>query len=196
MSKGQRQGHNGVLRDRLLTIVRARSFLNDREVTLASGKKSRLYFNMKPTVLSAEGAFLIGRLMLDLLSDDDVDYVGGLELGAVPLVSFISALSFERNPEKPVAAFVVRKRVKDHGTQQRIEGLAKGETLNGKRVAMIEDVTTTGGSVRGAVQIVRDAGARVAKVLTVVDRQEGAAEALAEDGLELVSLLTADEFAD
>ncbi len=170
--------------------------MNDREVTLASGKKSWLYFNMKPAVLSAEGAFLIGQLMLDLLSDDDVDYVGGLELGAVPLVSSISTLSFEHNPEKPIAAFIVRKKVKDHGTQQRIEGLAKDETLDGRRVAMIEDVTTTGGSVRGAIQIVRDAGARVAKVLTVVDRQEGASEALAEDGLELVSLLTADEFVD
>ncbi len=196
MSKEQWQGRNGLLRDRLLTIVKERSFLNDREVTLASGKKSWLYFNMKPAVLSAEGAFLIGQLMLDLLSDDDVDYVGGLELGAVPLVSSISTLSFEHNPEKPIAAFIVRKKVKDHGTQQRIEGLAKDETLDGRRVAMIEDVTTTGGSVRGAIQIVRDAGARVAKVLTVVDRQEGASEALAEDGLELVSLLTADEFVD
>ena len=92
------------LHERLIAIVRERSFSNDREVTLASGKKSWLYFNMKPTMLDAEGAFLIGQLMLDELAGDDIDYVGGLELGAVPIVSFISALSFERAPGKPLAA--------------------------------------------------------------------------------------------
>ena len=188
------QSTNGALRNRLIDIIKERSFSNDREVTLASGKKSWLYFNMKPTMLHPEGAHLIGKLILDELAGDDVDCIGGLELGAVPIVSFVSALSFERTKSNPISAFIVRKKVKSHGTQQRIEGLAKGESLSGKRVAMIEDVTTTGGSVRDAIDVARAAGAEIVKVLTLVDRQEGAQEMLAADGIELVSLLTADEF--
>ncbi len=196
MGQVQSAARQSSMHDRLIAIVKERSFSNDREITLASGKKSWLYFNMKPSMLDAEGAFLIGQLMLDELAGDDIDYVGGLELGAVPIVSFVSALSFERASPKPVAAFIVRKQAKSHGTQQRIEGLAKGETLQGKRVAMIEDVTTTGGSVRDAIEIARAAGADVVKVVTIVDRQEGARELLSQDGLELKSLLTADEFVD
>jgi orotate phosphoribosyltransferase len=195
MSEPQARSDDASLHDRLLAIVKERSFSNDREVTLASGKKSWLYFNIKPTMLNAEGAYLIGQLALDELSGYDIDYVGGLELGAVPIVSFVSALSFERTPKNPISAFIVRKKAKEHGMQQRIEGLANGETLHGKQVAMIEDVTTTGGSVRDAIQTARAAGAHVVKVVTVVDRQEGARDSLAQDGLELASLLTADEFA-
>ena len=181
-------------RDRLCAIVRDRSFSNDREITLASGRKSWLYFNMKPTMMDPEGAHLIAELIVDKLDGQSVDYVGGLEMGAVPIVAFVAPASFRRSPDNPVRAFFVRKAAKGHGTQQRIEGLAPGESLSGKRIVMLEDVTTTGGSVIKAIHEVREMGAEVLKVVTILDRQEGASEALAEIDVPLDPVLTADMF--
>ncbi len=180
--------------DRLCAIVRERSFSNDREITLASGRKSWLYFNMKPTMMDPEGAHLIAELIVDKLQGEQVDYVGGLEMGAVPIVSFVAPASFQRDAEHPVRAFFVRKAAKGHGTQQRIEGLTGDESLTGKRVVMVEDVTTTGGSVINAIQEVRALGAEVLKVVTILDRQEGAREALADIDVPLDPVLTADMF--
>jgi orotate phosphoribosyltransferase len=177
---------------RLIAIVRKKSFSNDREITLASGRKSTLYFNMKPTMMDPEGASLTADLIVDALAGRKVDYVGGLEMGAVPIVSMVSPASYNRGT--PIRAFFVRKTAKGHGTQALIEGLAPGEALQGKHVVVVEDVTTTGGSAMKAAVAAREAGATVDTVLTLLDRQEGAAEALAEQGLELLSLLTAQDF--
>ncbi len=183
-------------RERLKAIIRERSFSDDREMTLASGRRSWVYFNMKPTMLDPEGAFLLGELILDAVSDLHVDYVGGMEIGCVPIVSFVAAASFRRSGEPALRAFFVRKKPKDHGTQSRIEGLAPGESLAGRRVVMVEDVTTTGGSILDAINQVQQAGADITGVLTIVDRREGAREALAEKGLTLTALFTADEFTE
>ena len=177
---------------RLIEIVRQKSFSNDREITLASGRKSMLYFNMKPTMMDPEGAAIISEMILDKLDGVDADYVGGLEMGAVPIVSMVSPASFRRG--RPLQAFFVRKQAKGHGTQSLIEGLAPGDTLQGKKVVVFEDVTTTGGSALKAAQAAREAGATVDTVLTLLDRQEGAKEALAAEGLSLMSLLTAGDF--
>ncbi len=177
---------------RLIEIVRRKSFSNDREITLASGRKSMLYFNMKPTMMDPEGAAIISDMIVEALGPIDVDYVGGLEMGAVPIVSMVAPASFRHG--RPLNAFFVRKAAKAHGTQVLIEGLAPGETLDGKRVVVFEDVTTTGGSALKAAQAAREAGAKVDTVLTLLDRQEGAREALAEEGLTLMSLLTAADF--
>jgi orotate phosphoribosyltransferase len=178
-------------RDRLREIIRARSF-GFGEIKLASGRTSNFYFNMKPTMLHAEGAALLAELTLDALADEPIDYVGGLEMGAVPIAGAIAQLSFMRG--KPIPAFFVRKKPKEHGAKLSIEGLARGETLKGKRVVVVEDVTTTGGSALKAVDAVKDAGAEVVLVFTLVDRLEGATDEFAKAGLRLRALFTADEF--
>ncbi len=179
-------------RQRLMAIIRARSFQSGGAYKLASGRISDLYFNMKPTMLDPEAAYLTASLMIDALADEPTDYVGGLEMGAVPLVTSIAAVSFLRG--HPRRALFVRKAAKEHGTQSLIEGLAKDETVAGKHVAVIEDVTTTGGSSLKAVAALREAGATVRTVLTLLDREEGAEPAFAAAGVRLLSLLKAGDF--
>jgi orotate phosphoribosyltransferase len=181
-------------RSRLVAIIKQRSFEKGGERKLASGRTSTYYFNMKPTMLHAEGASLIGRLVLDALQGDSVDLVGGLEMGAVPIAAAVAAVS--QSAGKPVSAFFVRKQAKDHGTQSLIEGLAKGETLHGKRVVVVEDVTTTGGSALKAVDALKAEGAVIVRVLTLVDRKEGAAETFAKAGLAFSAILSTDDFKD
>ncbi|HUS96489.1 MAG TPA: orotate phosphoribosyltransferase, partial [Hyphomicrobiaceae bacterium] len=159
---------------------------------LASGRTSAFYFNMKPTMLHPEGAFLIGSLVIDHLRGQEIDMIGGLEMGAVPLATSVAAVSHSRGT--PIGAFFVRKQAKEHGTQSLIEGLPNGETIAGKRVVVIEDVTTTGGSALKAVTQIRDAGGEVVCVLTVVDRMEGAQTAFAEAGVPFSALLSLDDF--
>jgi orotate phosphoribosyltransferase len=178
-------------RARLRDIIRKRSF-GFGEITLASGRKSNFYFNLKPTMLDAEGAALLAELTLDALSGESIDYVGGLEMGAVPLAGAIAQLSYMRG--KPIQAFFVRKKPKEHGAKLSVEGLAPDETLKGKRVVIVEDVTTTGGSAIKAVEAVRESGAEIVMVLTMVDREEGATDTFREAGLEFRSLYKAAEF--
>ena len=179
-------------RDRLIEIVREKSLSTGDEIKLASGKTSRFYFNTKPTMLDPEGAALISQLILERLADEPVDYVGGLEMGAVPLAACLAQAS--RDTARPLPAFFVRKKAKEHGAKLRVEGLPPGETLNGKHVVVLEDVTTTGGSSLQAIQQVRDEGGIVALAVTIVDRLEGAADTLADAGVTLAPLLTADDF--
>ena len=178
-------------RTRLADIIFARSF-GRGEITLASGRKSDFYFNLKPTMLDPEGAALLAELTFEALKGDRLDYIGGLEMGAVPLAGAIAQLSWLRGA--PIAAFFVRKKPKEHGARLAVEGLAKGESLSGKRIVIVEDVTTTGGSAIKAADAVRDAGGDVALVFTMVDRDEGAAAAFAEAGLPFRSLYKASEF--
>lgn len=179
-------------RARLVGIITERSFGTGVEIKLASGRTSNFYFNMKPTMLHPDGAALIGRLLGELLAGETIDMVGGLEMGAVPVATAVAAMS--AGSGRPLPAFFVRKAAKEHGTQALIEGLPKGQTLAGRRVAIVEDVTTTGGSAIKAVDIVRAAGAEVVVVTTIVDRQEGAAEAFASAGLVFKPLLTRADF--
>ena len=175
-------------RKRLIELIRERSF-GRRKVVLASGRESDFYFDMKPTMFHPEGAALLARMILARLSGIGVDYVGGLEMGAVPLIASVAALSHDQG--QPLPGFFVRKAVKDHGTKKRVEGL---ESLAGKRVVILEDVTTTGGSAIQAVEVTREAGADVVLVLTIVDRLEGAAESFEKAGVPFASLFTADDF--
>ncbi len=178
-------------RARLLEIIRRRSF-GRGEVTLASGRKSDFYFNLKPTMMDPEGATLLAELTYEALKDDGYDYIGGLEMGAVPLAGAIAQISWIKG--HPIAAFFVRKKPKEHGARLAIEGLARDETLAGKRIVVVEDVTTTGGSAMKAVETLREAGAEVALVFTMVDREEGAAETFAQAGLPFRALYQAHEF--
>lgn len=179
-------------RARLVDIVKARSFSSGAGVKLVSGRTSSFYFNMKPTMLHPEGASLIAEAILDAVGAEMADYVGGLEMGAVPIATAVSAASHARG--RPLPAFFVRKAAKDHGAQKLVEGLAPGESLAGKRVVIVEDVTTTGGSSMRAIEAVRKEGAEVACVITIVDRAEGATEAFAAAKLPFTAILTIEDF--
>jgi orotate phosphoribosyltransferase len=180
-------------REELRDIIRRRSFREKGAFKLASGRMSTIYFNLKPTMLDPEGARLIGAALAARVAELGGDTVGGLEMGAVPLVSVTAAMSAVAS--KPVRAIFVRKAAKDHGTQSLIEGLAEGEGLDGRSVVVVEDVTTTGGSALKSVAILREAGAKVTDVVTVLDREEGADEAFAAAGIRLHALFRKSEFA-
>ncbi|MBS0243531.1 MAG: orotate phosphoribosyltransferase [Proteobacteria bacterium] len=180
-----------VARERLIAIIRQRSVETGRTFTLASGRTSDFYCNLKPTMLDPEGAYLLGALIVEALRPDKPDLIGGLELGAVPLAASAAAMSHAIG--NPMRAFVVRKQTKEHGTKSLVEGLPRGETLKGRRVVILEDVTTTGGSSMKAIEAVKGEGATVVRVLTMVDRQEGAAEAFAKAGIAFSALVTAAE---
>jgi orotate phosphoribosyltransferase len=179
-------------RARLIALITARSFQEGPEFKLASGKTSKFYFNMKPTMLDSEGAFLVASLVLDQLEGVDADLIGGLEMGAVPIAASVAAVAHTRGRKLP--AFFIRKQAKEHGTQSLVEGLAKGESMSGKKVVVVEDVTTTGGSALKAAAALKAEGAEIVRVVTIVDRLDGAAEAFAEAGLSFVPVLTLKDF--
>lgn len=175
------------LRNRLFSLLKERSFRRGR-VVLASGKESDYYFDTKPTMLHPEGAALLVELILRELQDVEADCVGGLEMGAVPLIAPVAMKSLDS--ARPLSGFFVRKAPKGHGTQQRIEGM----DVAGKTAVILEDVTSTGGSAMQAVDVVKAAGAKVALVLSILDRGEGARELYAAAGIPFKSLFHAEDF--
>ena len=179
-------------RARLIELIKLRSFQEGPEFKLASGKMSTFYFNMKPTMLDSEGAYLVASLILDQLEGVEADLIGGLEMGAVPIASSVAAIAYTQGRELP--AFFVRKQAKEHGTQSLVEGLAKGDSMAGKKVVVVEDVTTTGGSALKAAEALSAAGAEIVRVITIVDRLDGAAETFATAGLKFEPLLTLADF--
>jgi orotate phosphoribosyltransferase len=179
------------IRSRGLSLIKERSFFRGK-IRLASGKESDFYFDMKPSMLSAEGSYLLATLVYERIKGLNVDYVGGLEMGAVPLLSPIGIVSHTDN--RPIAAFFVRQKIKDHGTKKLVEGLLPTETLAGKRVVILDDVTTTGGSAKAAVDAATAAGATIVMVLSIVDREEGAVEFYRTHGIPFEALFTARDF--
>ena len=178
-------------RDRLLELLRELSF-ERRKVILASGRESDFYIDCKRTALTAEGHVLIGRCLLERVRRlrPPVRGVGGLTLGADPLASAIALTSFLQG--EPVDAFIVRKEPKGHGTGQWIEGRA---TLpDGSRVAVLEDVVTTGGSALKAIERCRAERLEVAACLALVDRDEGGREAIEAAGVRVDALFTRGDF--
>jgi orotate phosphoribosyltransferase len=162
-------------RERLLALLKRLSY-EQREVTLASGLKSNFYIDCKQTVLTAEGHFLVGALINRLLAQraPEVEAVGGVTMGADPLASSVSTLSFVMG--RPLPAFYVRKEAKGHGTGQWIEGT---KSLRADMpVAILEDVVTTGGSALKAIARAREFGLKVAVIIGIVDREEGGRETL------------------
>jgi orotate phosphoribosyltransferase len=174
------------LRDELLQHLLTHSFKTG-DFTLASGRKSKYYINGKLTTLDARGAYLVARTFLAMIADDVPDAVGGLTLGADPIVG--SMLSLAGLEDMAVRGFIVRKQSKDHGTKSLVEGPLR----EGDRVVVIEDVVTTGGSSMQAVEAVRASGCEVRRVLAIVDREEGGRQNLAEAGLSLEAIFTASE---
>ena len=179
-------------RSRLIEVVKKRSFSTGTETKLVSGRSTTFYFNMKPTMLDPEGGYLIATLILDALEGSDVDLIGGLEMGAVPLAVAVAVSSQIKG--WPLRAFFVRKQAKEHGAKKLIEGLAPGESVKGKRIVVLEDVTTTGGSAMKAIEALRAESAIIDRVITVVDRLEGAADTFKAAGVPFSALLTAADF--
>lgn len=155
---------------------------------LASGKRSSYYIDLRVISLSPEGAYLSALALLDLADEAQVEAVGGPVAAAVPLVGAVAALSFERG--RPLPGFMVRKEAKAHGTGKQIEGPLQP----GMRVAVIDDTTTSGGSLLGAVEAVQTAGCTVALVATVLDREEGAEALFGERGIPYRSIFSIREF--
>lgn len=175
------------LHGRLVALLREKS-VKTGQFRLASGKSSDFYVDARQTTLHAEGSWLVARLLLERLRPE-VQAVGGMTLGADPIACATSALSFEAG--RPIHAFLIRKEPKGHGTASQVEGT--GNLPRGTPVAIVEDTTTTGGSLIRAARIAEEAGLRVVQCLTVVDRQEGAAEAVAQAGWQLEALTTRTE---
>jgi orotate phosphoribosyltransferase len=171
----------------LLAIIRRRSLLQNRDFALSSGRTSNFFFDMKRTIFDPQAAPLLADLLFDRIKDEAVDCIGGLETGAIPIVALLCARSW---PEKPLRGFFVRKEMKGHGTDQRVDGLLD----NGARVILFEDVTTTGGSAMQAVAAARGQGCTIVKVISVVDRLEGAAESFRQAGIPFESLFTWRDF--
>ena len=179
--------------ERLLAMLAERSARRGH-FTLASGRASTLYIDARLTTMSPDGLALIGRLGLASLREAawNVDSVGGLTLGADPVsyaIAHASALAAAHDGSRLVRAFTVRKEAKQHGTGRLIEG----PFASGDRVAVIEDVITTGGSALRAVEAVRAAGGLVVGVLALVDREEGGREALQDAGLPVHALTRASD---
>ena len=172
-------------REELLVLLKRRAYKKG-EFKLSSGKTSEHYVNCKPITLSGRGLTLSGLL---LLKEVQTSVVAGLTLGADPLVSGVAVLSALDG--RLIDALIVRKESKGHGTQAWIEGPLP---LEGSKVTVLEDVVTTGGSAIKAVKKLRDAGYIVERVVALVDRQEGGAEAMKEEGLELRSIFKLEDF--
>jgi orotate phosphoribosyltransferase len=176
------------LRAKAFKIIKEKAFYFG-DFVLASGKRSNYYLDMKPAMFDPEGSSVITKLILQRIDDLHADYVGGLEMGAVPLIATINMLSYDIGT--PIPGFFVRKKVKDHGTMKLIEAVGD---LKGKNVVIIDDVTTTGGSAMEAVDAVRNAGANVLLVLSIVDREEGATEFYAAAGVPFEYLFKTSDF--
>jgi orotate phosphoribosyltransferase len=172
---------------RLREIIAAKS-LKRGKFRLASGRESDVLFDLKLTLLDAEGANLTAELMLDKLEGWPARCVGGPEMGGVLIVQALCMKSLGRNG---LDWFFVRKRAKDHGTGNRIDG----NLAPGSEAVLVEDVTTTGGSVLEAVNAVRERGCPVRRVLSILDRNEGGRERLAGEGLALDYIFEKDDFA-
>ncbi|SDB13795.1 orotate phosphoribosyltransferase [Desulfonatronum thiosulfatophilum] len=172
-------------RKKLAALLLAKSYL-EKDVVLTSGKRSNYYFDCKQTALHPEGAFLIGSLFVEMLRNEQIHGVAGMTLGADPLVTATSLMGRMQGFTWP--AMIVRKESKGHGTNSYLEGVANFQP--GDRVAVLEDVATTGGSALRACQRLADAGYKVVRVCCILDREEGAADALSAADLPFNALFT------
>jgi len=166
----------------LIAALKACGAVRYGNFTLASGKKSKYYIDIKKASTDPKTLKLIARQAAFRIKQMDVNIIAGVELGGVPLATAVSM-------ETELPLLIVRKAIKDYGTKSRFVGDIRPED----RLVMLEDVTTSGGSVRNAIEVVRETGASVKYVISVVDREEGAIENLKEVGTELVPLVSASD---
>lgn len=177
-------------KERLKSLIANKALLveEDSNFQLASGDKSNYFFDMKLVSMDPEGSELIAKEVFKLIQNYNIDFIGGLESGAIPIASIVANYSYRC--QKPIPAFFVRKTPKKRGTNKLIEGnLSKNS-----RVVLVDDVMTKGESVLIAVEKVRELGCYVDKVITIVDRMAGAKENLIKHGIELIALFKKTDF--
>ncbi len=174
---------------RLYGIVEKYS-LKRGEFTLSSGRTSTFLFQLRQTTMMPEGAALLGEVIVDYMRRQGLRSIGGLEMGAVPIVAEVAAASHHAN--YPVDAFFVRKAAKAHGARERIDGHVK----DGAEVLLIDDVATTGGSILRALEGLHEEypNCTVRHALAIIDREEGASENLAAHGIRLASIFRKSDF--
>jgi orotate phosphoribosyltransferase len=179
---------NQTERDELLALLARESYFErSAALTLASGRSSNYYIDCKRTLYLPRGAYLAGELMLELVTAEGIEQIGGMAAGALPVTDALIAAAHRRGVN--LRGFFVRKEMKPHGLQQQIEGAFRADL----RAAVIDDTITTGGSSLQAAAAIKEAGATVAHAFALVDRGEGAAAAFAAAGLKYRWLFTAEE---
>ncbi len=178
-------------KERLLSILKKKSYV-EGEVTLASGKVSDFYIDCRQSSLDAEGAFLLGQIFYSWIEHltYQPDAIGGMTMGADPLVTATSVNSFLQS--NPIPGLLIRKQAKDHGMNKQIEGMGCIEP--GSRVILLEDVVTTGGSTLKAINACKNENLVVEDVFCIVDRQEGGCENINSEGINLTSIFTRKDF--
>lgn len=183
---------------RLVDLVRELAFIDggsDDAFTLASGRQSRWFFDTKPVMMHPEASHLIGELLNIRMDEMGADFVGGLELGAVPLTAIAVTMSPKESTRR---GFMVRKEPKGRGGRKTNNppGIEGSSLSGGGKIVIVEDVTTTGGSAIKAVKrIHNDTDCEVIGVISIVDREEGAKEAFAAAGINFESLMTRSDVA-
>jgi orotate phosphoribosyltransferase len=175
------------LKNRLREILLERSVVSGREFTLASGKTSNFYCDARITTLDPAGATLCGKIFLQMLGEFRVDSVGGYSIGADPIVTAIAVVSYLEN--RPLPAFIIRKEEKAHGTRKMIEG----NFHPGDRVALFDDVITSGGSIIKGARQVEAQGGKVEVIMAVLDREEGGRETIESCGYKFLAIFTKKE---
>ena len=172
---------------KLYELLRDHAY-SEKVVILSSGKQSNYYFDCKSVTLLPEGAFLTAKEMIDRIEHDiglkNVNAIGGLEIGATPLTGALAYECYIRGYTK-INFFIVRKKAKEHGERKLVEG---PEISSGSNVVLIDDVVTTGGSVMKAVEAMRELECKIAQVVVLVDRKEGAEELLAKENILMSAL--------
>ncbi len=169
------------MKNRLKEILLDKSvFFGD--FTLASGKKSNFYIDARISTLYPESAYLIGEIMYNMLEPYPIDAVGGYSIGADPIVTSISIISFLK--ESPIPSFIIRKEAKQHGRGKILEGNFK----KGMKVAVVDDVITTGNSIINGINTVRENGGEVLIALSVINREEGGKEKIEAMGVPYFSI--------
>lgn len=177
---------NPEYRDRLKALILEEG-VRHGDVQLSKGGTSTYYIDCRMVTTHSEGAFLIAEIILDMIARDEVAAIGGPTLGADPIVGAVCYASFCRS--RPLPGFIVRKSVKEHGMQKRIEG----HVAAGDRVVVVEDVLTTGGSVLEAVAAIEEAGGQVVRIIGLVDRLQGARERFEAAGYPFTPIFTRDD---
>jgi len=172
-----------ILKARLLDLIKKHALALGK-FTLSSGKESNYYLDERVVTLSAEGAYLTAKIMLDMLKDVEFDAIGGMTLAADPIVGAVITMSYTN--EKPINGFIVRKEPKSHGMGKQIEG----PISPGLKVVIVDGTMTTGGSILRAIDAVEKEGCKVVKVIVLIDRLEGGRDELQNRGYEFVSIFT------
>ena len=173
-------------RAKLLAAIKEKAY-REGDFTLASGKKSDYYIDMKEVTLDAEGSLLVGEAIFEKIKGWGVSEVGGMELGSVPISTAISVVSAQKGA--PLGNFIVRKESKGHGTGKKIEG----KIGPGVKVVVVEDVVSTGGSSMKAIAAIEEAGAEIAGVVTIVDREMGGADTFSHRNIRFEPLFTVSQ---